>query len=117
MGVERWSDAEKQAAMEAAFGANGDSWRDEHPVGANYELRVFVSRREYRRKRKNPREVILIARRNGAEPSFYEYTPGEMRGEIDDLANDLKDELPPDRDPYDALVEWIESEVKRAREK
>jgi len=63
--------------------------------------------------RKVPKSVVLVGRRGRAEK--FTYNAGGEADKLDELAEDVRDELPNGRDPYEALIEWIESEVRRAK--
>jgi len=112
-GNERWDADEIKAALREAYQLNGVRSLDEEGVmGLNFEVVTFESRRAYGKPRQNPRTVILV-RRRGNGHDFTEYIPGEFSPKVDDMASDVRDDLPSDIDPYGELVDWIEERVRR----
>jgi hypothetical protein len=111
---QEWDEGEIELALRKAYELDNWDLDEESLMGINFEVITFTSRRAFGKPRRCPKTVILVRRREG-NGKFTEYVPGEFNSRIDDMAGDLRDDLPAGADAYDEMVEWIGDKVRRAQ--
>lgn len=112
MSLETWSDEERNAYEAEVLREIAEKAAEEDPITTMFELREFVSNREYGKTRKRPKEVRLVRHRNTGRAQTLRDVP---TGRLDVLAEILlAGMLPSGANAFEELVSRLEAAARRS---